>query len=497
MTISSSVSKTPTYACNGAAVSFPYAFKILSAAEIAVILEDANGAQTTLSLGTDYSLTGIGSEIGGVITTAVAYAAGNKLIGVRRPSFLQNVDLQNQGAFFAQVIEDALDLGTMRDQSLQAAILNSMRAPDTETVEMILPSAAQRANKYLIFDANGQPTSVTSQIDARYYGALAADPATRPDGAPRQAGDAYFNTVSLGFRVYSGIAWQTAIPPAALTLVNFTEVAATAKTTFTIGGGYTAGTSFAFLNGVLLAPDEVTMSNGTTAVLSSACAIGDEFRLMGFSPFSVADTLARSSNLNDLPSKPQSVTNLGFTQSAEQISTGIVPAGAVLFTAADSAPTGWIKANGAAISRTAYAALFAAIGTTYGVGDGATTFNLPDLRGEFLRGLDDGRGVDAGRALGSAQSSQNLDHTHTGSTASAGDHTHAVRYNRLTTGSGGAQGGDVQQQSSTQNNTSAQSTSGVLTLSTAGAHTHTLTIANSGGGEARPRNLALLACIKF
>jgi microcystin-dependent protein len=51
---------------------------------------------------------------------------------------------------------------------------------------------------------------------------------------------------------------------------------------------------------------------------------------------------------------------------------------------------GWLKCNGAAVSRSTYAVLFAAIGTLYGAGDGTTTFNLPDYRGEFLRGLDDG-----------------------------------------------------------------------------------------------------------
>ena len=82
---------------------------------------------------------------------------------------------------------------------------------------------------------------------------------------------------------------------------------------------------------------------------------------------------------------------------------GMVPSGAVMYFAGQTAPSGWLKANGAAVSRTAYAALFAAIGTTYGAGDGSTTFNLPDLRGEFMRGWDDGRGIDSGRVLGSAQ----------------------------------------------------------------------------------------------
>lgn len=80
------------------------------------------------------------------------------------------------------------------------------------------------------------------------------------------------------------------------------------------------------------------------------------------------------------------------------------PAGAVQFFAMDTAPVGWLKANGAAVSRTSYASLYAAIGTRFGAGDGETTFNLPDLRGEFLRAYDDGRGVDGGRQLGSNQS---------------------------------------------------------------------------------------------
>lgn len=66
-------------------------------------------------------------------------------------------------------------------------------------------------------------------------------------------------------------------------------------------------------------------------------------------------------------------------------------------------PSGWLKCNGAAVSRTTYADLFAVIGTTFGAGNGTTTFNLPESRGEFLRGWDDGRGVDPSRAFGSFQ----------------------------------------------------------------------------------------------
>lgn len=88
------------------------------------------------------------------------------------------------------------------------------------------------------------------------------------------------------------------------------------------------------------------------------------------------------------------------------------PPGAVQQFAMTAVPTGWLKCNGQVVSRTGYAALFAAIGTTWGAGDGSTTFAVPDLRGQFLRGWDDGRGVDAGRAFGSNQVDQLKSHTH-------------------------------------------------------------------------------------
>jgi hypothetical protein len=71
---------------------------------------------------------------------------------------------------------------------------------------------------------------------------------------------------------------------------------------------------------------------------------------------------------------------------ATTVQQALLPAGAVMPFAMNAAPSGWLAANGAAVSRTTYAALFSAIGTTYGIGDGSTTFTLPDLRGYFVRG---------------------------------------------------------------------------------------------------------------
>ncbi len=74
-----------------------------------------------------------------------------------------------------------------------------------------------------------------------------------------------------------------------------------------------------------------------------------------------------------------------------------VPSGAITGYGGSSAPAGWLLCDGSAVSRTTYASLFSAIATTYGVGDGSTTFNLPDLRGRVLAGQDDMGGSAAGR----------------------------------------------------------------------------------------------------
>ena len=90
----------------------------------------------------------------------------------------------------------------------------------------------------------------------------------------------------------------------------------------------------------------------------------------------------------------------------------ICPTGSIIMYGASVAPSGWLECDGSAISRTTYSSLFAIIGTTFGEGNGSTTFNLPDLRGEFVRGWDNERGVDSDRVLGSSQEDELESHTH-------------------------------------------------------------------------------------
>lgn len=154
--------------------------------------------------------------------------------------------------------------------------------------------------------------------------------------------------------------------------------------------------------------------------------------------------------------------------------------GIIGFYAANAIPTGWLKCNGALVSRTTYANLFAKIGTVYGVGDGATTFALPDFRGEFLRGFDDGRGIDTGRVFGSLQSDQLQGHQHAFSLfTNAGTGSDAYRLSYAYAGAVAAAA-------------TWYASEGVKNPITDGTNGTPRT-----GSESRPRNVAVLICIKY
>ena len=166
-----------------------------------------------------------------------------------------------------------------------------------------------------------------------------------------------------------------------------------------------------------------------------------------------------------------------------------VPVGTVADYAGSTAPDGWLLCYGQAVSRTTYAALFSAISTTYGSGDGSTTFNVPDARGRVRGGKDDMGGTSANRltnqtgglngdTLGATGGSethtltvgQMPSHDHDGSTNTTGDHTHT--YNRLDTTAGFAGGGN------------SAYTFGTDSTSTSSAGSHSHTISSQGGGGA-------------
>ena len=247
-------------------------------------------------------------------------------------------------------------------------------------------------------------------------------------------------------------------------MIEETQTLAAAQTAVTLATVTTNGLAL-YVEGARLRKDQYTVVDATHVTLATSYPAGAKLVAVQNEPAgTVVYPLARDSNLADVPSKSTARANLDVYNKAEADASG--QPGDIKYTARSTAPTGWLKANGAAVSRTAYAALFAAIGTTYGAGDGFNTFNLPDLRGEFVRGLDDGRGVDPGRALGSAQGDMLASHAHGTNWQMANEG--GQQNNRM--GSGGPSLESVYFQLPTE---------------------------AAGGSETRPRNVALLACIKY
>jgi len=180
-----------------------------------------------------------------------------------------------------------------------------------------------------------------------------------------------------------------------------------------------------------------------------------------------------------------------------------VPSGSVFCMAVATVPSGYLECNGATVSRTTYAALFAVIGTTYG-STNSGNFKVPDLRGEFIRGFDNGKGTDSGRSIATSQSAQNASHNHSISlsgTTSTKSLTGNIR--KISEGfnaNGSASGVFTKTQDGTNSITESASTSPVGGVDFDASHNHTFSASGtsgSQGGEARPRNIAMMYIIKI
>ena len=174
-----------------------------------------------------------------------------------------------------------------------------------------------------------------------------------------------------------------------------------------------------------------------------------------------------SSALHAVPKQQLDAAISNLSSSLTTVIEGAVPVGTVALWLTGSPPSGWLHMNGQAVSRTTYASLFALWGTSFGGGDGSTTFNVPDVRGEFPRFWDASRGVDSGRAIGSAQEDQIEAHTHDGVLQEAAT-PYYINLNRIAgesdTWATGNNEGD--------------------------------TTGSSGGTETRPRNVAFMGICK-
>lgn len=235
----------------------------------------------------------------------------------------------------------------------------------------------------------------------------------------------------------------------------------------------TAGTAYGRISACVFSAGITTVTVVMDSIPVDSGLTSLAYGFLGFSPSSIPYALYAGAG-----------ANTDITSMSGLVGAGLFPVGGLYVHTGSTAPNGYIKANGALLSRSAYSGLWAfaqASGNLassdgvwtngqYSPGDGSTTFRIPDLRAEFIRMWDDGRGIDAGRTFGSLVLDAMQGHAHQSSAASGA------------TGSAAAGGGNP------------VATQGTVTGSpvTDGTNGTPRTAA-----ETRPRSVAYLPCIKY
>lgn len=176
MTVSATARRAGPYSCNGATVSFAFSFKVFADADIRVVKADSDGLETDLTLTTHYSVSRNADQEnnpGGTITTVATYATGNTITIVGAVAYTQTADITNAGGFFPEVVENALDRATILVQQLKELFERSITFPASDTTPAgELVTAANRANKWLAFDADGNPEAAVAAPDTAVVSAF-------------------------------------------------------------------------------------------------------------------------------------------------------------------------------------------------------------------------------------------------------------------------------------------------------------------------------------
>lgn len=166
MTVSSSTSRA-SYAGNGTTTVFAVPFYFLANSQLSVSLWSSAGVETVQVLGTNYSVTGAGVLTGGSITMVVAPASGTTLVITRAVPLTQETDLQPNDRLPAETLEQSIDKLTMITQQNAENANRAIRSPlsDPTSIDMRLPTAANRLRKVLGFDSTGEPYVFNSVDD--------------------------------------------------------------------------------------------------------------------------------------------------------------------------------------------------------------------------------------------------------------------------------------------------------------------------------------------
>ena len=236
---------------------------------------------------------------------------------------------------------------------------------------------------------------------------------------------------------------------------------------------------------------QISSSGGTARTVMSADSTDSIFAVSDDRNFTVKTNATTRLTVNStdatftvpvvLPAIPTTALQAATKSYVDQVT----PPGMIATYAGTSAPTGWLACQGQAISRTTYADLYTAISTTWGSGDGSTTFNVPDLRGMFVRGTGtNATGSSSGAvgpSVGAYAADTYLNHSHT---ATDSGHAHTYSYSAVVPGGSAIAGGSPYQNGATGGSTAT------------GTANITVAASTTGGTETKPKNYGVLYIIK-
>jgi len=401
MTVASATAKSGPYTGNGSQTVFAYGFKIFANTELQVIRTSVAGSDTTLALGSDYTVSGVGADAGGNVTTTVAPATGEKITILRNVALTQLVDLRNQGGFYPEVHERAFDKLTMAVQKLDEEIERSIK---------VSPSAATSPDDLLASIAASETSAAASASSASASAATAAAAASSV-GVP---------TIDPFTGNGSATVFNLSVtPPSTNAIMVF------------VGGVHQERTKFSY--------------SGTTLTFVTAPPDGAPIQVVIGAPLN-STTFTNTVGTNELQANAVTLGKMSRSGTAGQVLTSngagadpsyqALPAGTPTGTVSDyigsTAPSGWLFLDGRTIGSASSGATNRANADTQALyellwnsmanaeapvssGRGASaaadfaankTITIPDARGRVIAGRDNMGGTAANRLTSGGAKSQ-------------------------------------------------------------------------------------------
>jgi microcystin-dependent protein len=385
------------YTGNGAAVAYPFTFYVISAAHLVVTVDGV-----VQSLGTNYTITGLRSPTGGTVTFVVAPGAGSAVRLRRVMPYSRTIDYQDAGDLLAQTLDDDIDGTVMLIQQLEYQARFFLRNADTLAgVSPLMPSP--QALKLLRWNSAGNALENTDVaglipgfVTVTSFAQGLLDDVSQSEaqatlGVTGSADTAKLTSAANVFTKTQTWRFATVASAATLTLADGNLFNVTGTTNISAIASIAPGTMVA-----LRFTGALTIAHGASLVLPGAAGI----------------TTAAGDIAIFFEGAAGVWYCMAYTKADGTPVAQTAAPGSIIAFAGTSTPTGYLECNGANVSRTTYAALFAAVGTTWGAGDGVTTFALPDLRRRTLVGKGGtGTGV-LGNTVGATGGAETNSHTH-------------------------------------------------------------------------------------